>query len=113
MHNEIRTYPISGGGRASSDFLIKEMGELYDQTGGKPDNPHRHDYYTVIHSKNSSGTHFVDFKKYPLRSSSLFFIYPGQVHQVIADSRPEGTVLNFTQDFLIRNGIGDRLISDI
>ena len=113
MHDEIKTYPISLDSHAHADFVVKEMGSLYEQTAGKPDRPHRHDYYTVVHVEQAVGSHYVDFRHYPLVSNSLFFIYPGQVHQVIAESRPKGTVLNFTGEFLVRNSISERMIDDI
>ena len=41
------------------------------------------------------------------------FIYPGQVHQVIASEEPEGWIINFTKLFLMRNQIPDQMIEDV
>ncbi len=89
------------------------MGELYDSFGGRPDAPHRHDYYTILLIEKAKGAHLVDFKSYDLFDHCLFFIYPGQVHQLIATSKPKGWVINFSQLFLVQNSIPDRMIDDV
>ncbi len=105
----IRTYhledPIS--------FRMKRMEEIHQQAEGVVDPPHRHDYYTLIFTEEATGTHTVDFHTYSLANKQIYFISPGQVHQLAASSEPKGWVLTFSQEFLIRNGIRETFISDI
>lgn len=47
-------------------FRISRMEDIYDSRSGKPDQPHRHDYYTVLLVRNSDGQHIIDFNAYAL-----------------------------------------------
>lgn len=113
MHDEIKTYGLTAGTGTNTDFILKSMADLYEASGGSPDKPHRHSYYTILLVKQGKGKHIIDFKEYELSGHSLHFIHPGQVHQVIASEKPEGWVITFTKLFLIRNQIPDRMIEDV
>lgn len=52
------------------------MKDIYDRRKGQRDEPHRHDYYTVLLIKKAMGKHIVDFNEYPLKSYQAFFIFP-------------------------------------
>jgi len=113
MHTEIKTYGLVDKAGQPTDFILKDMGALYDSFGGQADRPHRHDYFTILLIEKAKGVHAVDFKSYDLFDHCLFFIYPGQVHQLIAEGRPEGWVINFSQLFLVQHSIPDRMINDV
>jgi len=113
MLDEINTYDLITGTGTSTDFILKSMADLYELSGGSPDRPHRHNYFTILLVKEGKGKHIIDFKEYELSGNSLHFIHPGQVHQVIAAEKPEGWVINFTRLFLIRNQIPDQMIEDV
>lgn len=89
------------------------MGVIFDQVQGKIDVPHRHDYYTVLLVKKAVGNHVLDYKTYPFGEQEVFFVSPGQVHQVAAKERPEGWVFTFSRDFLAENNIPESFISNI
>ena len=89
------------------------MEDVYRKTNGAPDIPHRHDYYTIIFIERGQGTHFIDFTEYEIADRSIFFIMPGQMHQVILTSEPTGWIITFTEEFLIANSIPDKMINDI
>lgn len=89
------------------------MENIYTQTKGTTDSPHRHDYYTILLIDKAVGQHIVDFKAYPLQANQVFFIAPGQVHQVIEHSQSIGFVILFSPQFLIENNIHTSFISDI
>lgn len=94
-------------------FEIARMEDHFEQRAGKADEPHRHNYYTVILIKKASGKHIIDFNKYPLEPNNIFFVAPGQVHQVIEDSKPEGYVLLFSESFLLENGLDRSLLDEM
>ena len=48
-----------------------------------------------------------------LEDKSIYFIVPGQMHQVIPTAEPQGWTLKFTEEFLIANSIPDKLVNDI
>jgi AraC family transcriptional activator of pobA len=95
-------------------FAFRTMEENHERTGGKPDVPHRHDFYTIILVKNATGKHFVDYVEYPIKPGVLFFVSPAQVHQVIVEGGvPEGDIIMFNQEFLVRNSIHEDFILNL
>jgi len=94
-------------------FVIKTMEEVDKQLGGIADKPHRHNYYSVIWPLTATGKHMIDFKEYPILPNHIFFVSPGQVHQIITDQDPTGYVLLFTPEFLERNSIRNDFISNL
>ncbi len=113
MHNEIITYNLINNNDEKVDFLLKDMGAIYDQFDGIIDAPHRHEYFTIIVSERGCGTHTIDFKEFKFTDYSIHFVYPGQVHQVFNPERPKGWVMNFTLEFLLRNHIMQDLINQV
>ena len=112
MHNRTDSTHLSPR-KSNILFDIQRMEVIYKQAAGKADHPHRHDYFTILLVESAEGIHKIDFKDYPLQTFQAFFIYPGQVHQVITTSQPKGWVITFTNDFMIENGINERFIADI
>jgi AraC family transcriptional activator of pobA len=95
-------------------FAIRTMEENHERTGGKPDIPHRHDFYTIILVKNAEGKHFVDYVEYPIKPGILFFVSPEQVHQVVVEGNiPVGDIIMFNQEFLIRYSISEDFIFNL
>jgi AraC-like DNA-binding protein len=96
-----------------AQFVIKTMEEIDKALGGISDLPHRHTYYTVIWSYTATGRHLIDFKEYPIEPNYIFFVSPGQVHQVITDPNPTGIVILFTPEFLQKNSIKEDFIANL
>lgn len=98
---------------APMPFVIKTMEEIDLALGGIADTPHRHNYYTIIWPVKASGKHCIDFKEYPILPDHIFFVSPGQVHQVVTDPHPAGYVILFSSEFLEKNSIRNDFISDL
>jgi AraC-like ligand binding domain. len=113
LPKDIRTYTFSEFEESNSSFSIKKLEDLYRMKHGESDIPHRHDYYTIIFFEKGEGTHIVDFTEYKIEDNSIYFIVPGQMHQVIPTSEPKGWTMKFTDEFLIANSISDKLINGI
>ncbi|MFZ5431247.1 MAG: AraC family transcriptional regulator [Bacteroidota bacterium] len=96
-----------------AQFVIKTMEEIDLSLGGIADNPHKHNYYTVIWPTSASGRHIIDFREYPIQKDHIFFVSPGQVHQVITDPGPSGYVILFSPEFLEMNSIRKDFIADL
>ena len=94
-------------------FDLQHMGEIYDRSHGKADEPHRHDYYTVLLTEETEGIHHLDYQPYPFDSHQVHFVGPGQIHQVELGQRPEGLVITFSRDFLIANNIPESFITNL
>jgi len=107
-HN-IPSYELSHEGEKML-FAFRTMEEIFIRTKGKPDTPHRHNYYTVLWARKACGKHFIDYVEYPIKPNQIFFVSPGQVHNVNTDPDPQGIVLMFTREFLLKNYINEDFI---
>lgn len=108
----IPEYDLTADGKAT-DFVLRSTEEIEIRNGGKQDVPHRHNYYTVLFVKSGTGRHVIDYTEYLMHDSSLFFVSPGQVHQVLAEPKMEGFVVLFTKNFLVQHQISESLITNI
>lgn len=110
---DIKVYSLSNENHPDKFFKIEKMEDHYDDVSGTIDEPHSHDFYTIIWLNQGNGSHTIDFKKYSLAENQIYFLNPGQVHQIATDNRPEGWVLSFSVDFLILNNIPLSFIENI
>lgn len=110
---EIVTHVIEDHLFETSGFALKRLQDIYHKTGGAPDVPHRHDYYSIIFIEQGSGEHVVDFTTYTIENQTIYFLLPQQMHQVIMHSEPRGWAITFTEQFLLRNAIPDKMINDL
>lgn len=86
-------------------FGIFRMEDIYIEENGAPDEPHRHGYYTVLIVNQANGVHKIDFNTYEFSNKQIFFVAPGQVHQVITTEKPIGFAMTFSSQFLVENSI--------
>lgn len=97
----------------SLSFALKRMEEIYDKTDGKPDEPHWHAYYTIVFVREGRGVHHIDFHSFELGENQVYFISPGQVHQIVEHEKSSGWALTFSPQFLLENGIDRNFIADL
>ncbi|MEZ9198274.1 helix-turn-helix transcriptional regulator [Shewanella sp. 10N.286.54.B9] len=64
-----------------------------------PAKPHRINYFCFIYITDGSGGHFIDFKYHPFKKGSFISVNKNQVHAFDLDSRPQGKMINVTEDF--------------
>ena len=65
----------------------------------RTEQPHRHTYYEICIFVNGAGTHMVDFKSFPIKSHSIHFLTPGQVHLISREENYHGYLLVFSREF--------------
>lgn len=94
-------------------FAIRSVEEVIEMFGNNADAPHSHNYHTVLWSQNYSGRHIIDYKEYEMRPNDIFFVSPGQVHQVDHSENPKGMVILFSCNFLQNNYISDTFITNL
>lgn len=109
----IKEYAQVNRENADLTFGISRMEDIYDKRKGAPDEPHRHDFYTLLIVKKASGDHFIDFNHNALTNHQVYFISPGEVHQVIEKERSEGFSIVFSTDFLNQSGISEDFIENL
>ncbi len=101
MIDRIKTYGLPGG-EILHDFQIYEVkgGEIANERyPHKTDRPHRHSYYEVCVFINGAGKHEIDFITYSIRSKSVHFLSPGQVHRIFRDKDYHGYLIVFSSEF--------------
>ena len=112
MQNKIYSLELIDNGVPAS-FVLRTMEEIADRQQGIADDPHRHDYYSVIWPFSGSGRHVIDFSEYPILPHHIFFVSPRQVHQIISGPEITGLVILFTPEFLMKNSIREDFISNL
>lgn len=62
--------------------------------------PHRHkDFFEILFITNGSGSYTIDFKTYNITPSCIFFLAPGQVHDIKYSKDIDGFIMLFTEEF--------------
>jgi AraC family transcriptional regulator, transcriptional activator of pobA len=112
-HTDIRTYTFSESSANPAGFALKLLENVYTEQSKESERPHRHDYYAIIFIEEGYGIHYVDFNEYKVENKSIFFILPGQMHQLLFFHPPKGRIVLFTEEFLMTNGISEKMINDI
>lgn len=103
--NPVKTYQKVNAEKQDISFGISKMEDIYTKRNGKADEPHRHNYYTVLVINKAKGLHKIDFNSYELEERQIYFVAPGQVHQVLENEKSQGYGMTFSNDFLIQNSI--------
>lgn len=65
----------------------------------KTEQPHRHAYYEICIFVNGAGSHMIDFKTFQIKSNSIHFLTPGQVHLISREENYHGFLLVFSREF--------------
>ncbi|TGV02813.1 helix-turn-helix transcriptional regulator [Flavivirga rizhaonensis] len=84
-----------------SDFMgIQSVAKMLN---GAPmvEKLHKHDFYFVLVLENGSGSHFIDFISYPVENYTIYFMRPGQVHQLTLEKDCTGFLINFNSEIYL------------
>lgn len=86
----------------TTDFLrsfeIRHLGNLLGEKEIHQE-LHRHDSYFILFLEKGIGEHQIDFIPYPVGDYSVFFMRPGQVHQLIINKGSTGYLMKFASHF--------------
>ncbi len=74
-----------------------ELGESFFQQIGVP---HRHDFYTIYWIKTGKLTQTIDSVVHEVKDNTLFFLAPGQVHNIQSSEKIEGYMIAFQDSFM-------------
>lgn len=110
---DIKTYKDVYPQNQSISFDLKRMEAIYEKAKGQSDESHRHDYYIVLLVQKAKGRHIIDFNEYELKGKQIYFISPGQVHQIIEEEKSFGFAISFSTQFMTENGIDNCFIDDL
>ena len=111
--DSLKTYQHVNRADANLSFGISRMEDIYDKRNGQADAPHRHNYYTILIISKGKGLHHIDFNSYPINANQIYFLSPGQVHQLVETEKTFGYSMVFSEQFLVLNHIPIAFIADI
>ncbi|HBZ67860.1 MAG TPA: transcriptional regulator [Bacteroidales bacterium] len=94
-------------------FRISRMETVYEIRNGQPDVPHKHHYYTILIIREARGMHYIDFKAHTLTERQIYFLSPGQAHQLVEEKKSVGYIIVFSDQFLAENNIPMRFIDEL
>jgi len=60
---------------------------------------HRHDFFFILALKKGEGKHEIDFTAYKVQDNTVFFLRPGQVHQLELKAGSTGYLVEFNTEF--------------
>ncbi|HTF82489.1 MAG TPA: AraC family transcriptional regulator [Cytophagales bacterium] len=70
----------------------------------KVEYPHRHDnFYEILLITEGSGVNKIDFTEYEIKPGSVFFVSPGQVHDIAYSDDIQGMIFLFNSEFYLLN----------
>ena len=104
--NETRKEPDLSG-----NFSIRDISDVL---AGKDmlQELHRHDFFYVLILKKGIGHHEIDFTAYTVGDHSVFFMRPGQVHQLRLKAESTGYLIQFGNELRFSNEkVSDQLLS--
>src|SRR5215210_3492916 len=83
---------------SSERFKIRKVQNILD---GKDliQHLHRHDFFFILVLQNGEGNHEIDFTPYNVIDNSVFFLRPGQVHQLELKAGSTGYLMEFNNEF--------------
>jgi AraC-like DNA-binding protein/quercetin dioxygenase-like cupin family protein len=62
--------------------------------------PHRHDdFYEILFLTQGKGVHTIDFQHYVIQPNTIFFLSPGQIHELELSEDVQGFIFLFTSSF--------------
>lgn len=103
--DSLKTYHTIDIDNETASFAISKMEDIYKKRGGVKDEPHRHNYFTVLVINKAKGIHKIDFNTYEMGDFQIYFVSPGQVHQVVENESSKGFAMTFSTQFLVENAI--------
>jgi len=83
---------------AAGRFKIRRVEDIMGQND-LAHNLHRHSFFFILAIREGYGQHEIDFTPYEVSANSVFFLRPGQVHQLQLKAGSKGYLLEFDHEF--------------
>lgn len=81
-------------------FQIHQLTSKIPFAGERHISPSKTKVFEIIWIKRGMGCILIDFIWHAVRDNTLFYVVPGQVHQLQTAAQTEGYVISFTESFL-------------
>lgn len=77
--------------------VVHSLKELFEDDIYVPQKPHRHAFYQILYIEKGTGIHNIDFENYYFNKDTVFFLSPGQVHNLsFLEFDTQGLIINFS-----------------
>ncbi|WP_110055417.1 helix-turn-helix transcriptional regulator [Chitinophaga sp. S165] len=86
------------GASSSERFTIRRLQDIIGDNSLVQD-LHRHDFFFLLVVQKGNGSHEIDFTNYKVADNSVFFLRPGQVHQLELKKGCTGYLVEFNNGF--------------
>lgn len=84
---------------SQEDAIYASELKLHVKNHDFTNSPHKHDFYFLVLITKGTGTHEIDFKKYPVKTGGLFLLRPGQMHNWKLSADCDGYIFFHSRDF--------------
>lgn len=103
---------INSNPKALNEFENFSIRNISESMAGNDliQDTHRHDFYFILALLKGKGDHTIDFIPYKIKNHTIFFMRPGQVHQLNLKSGSTGYLIQFKKDFYLTNYKESRLL---
>ncbi|MEQ6166268.1 helix-turn-helix transcriptional regulator [Ekhidna sp. MALMAid0563] len=71
---------------------------------------HRHDFYFLLIVEKGTGLHTIDFDSYSVQNYTVFFMRPGQIHELNLNRGSKGFILEFSREYIPSDSGNSRTI---
>lgn len=86
------------------EFEIVDLQEFFKTRPSKfLSKPFRMNFYNILYITSGIGKHEIDFKVYDIKAGDVILIGKNQVHRFFPDTKVEGYIIMFTEDYLYTN----------
>jgi len=101
MLKNIHIYELPKGDEDIAFHVYEVKGKVIQnrEYPHKTELPHRHAYYEICIFVNGAGSHMIDFKTFDIKSNSIHFLTPGQVHRISREENYHGFLVVFSREF--------------
>ncbi len=88
---------------SSGRFNLRKVEDLLGENG-LVHGLHRHDFFFILVLQHGRGRHAIDFTAYQVLDNTVFFLRPGQVHQLELEAGSTGFLMEFNTEFYCPKG---------
>lgn len=94
---------LKGSNGNSTEFVLESLKAIESKRSESSFHPHRHEYFAVLWIQEGKGNHFIDFENLPVRGNQIFFLRPGQVHDLRFENpeQVKGWVILFSDAYML------------
>lgn len=96
MRLDIPVYDISNFKEYKNQGILASRFGHYFANHKHLHKAHRHSFYHLVYFSSGSGHQHIDFKQFPVKPGTIYFMIPGQVHSWGFEEEPDGYIINFS-----------------